>query len=87
MQRAVVQGRATSTAKHPSLAGCKLLIAQMLGANLKPEGDPVIILDQHGAGLGDHVMLTSDGQGLRELLDSNQSPARWWTLGIIDHND
>ena len=30
------------------------------------------------------VMITSDGLGLREMLKDDTSPARWWTLGIID---
>ena len=84
MQLAIVQGRATSTVKHPSLAGRKLLVCQFLGADGQPEGDPVLALDQLGAGAADRVILTSDGLGLRELLSDNTSPARWWTLGIVD---
>ena len=84
MQLAIVQGRVTSTVKHPSLAGRKLLVCQFLGADGQPEGDPVLALDQLGAGAADRVILTSDGLGLRELLSDNTSPARWWTLGIVD---
>ncbi|MFA9479783.1 EutN/CcmL family microcompartment protein [Phycisphaerales bacterium AB-hyl4] len=84
MQHALVYGRATSTVKHPSLQGRKLLVCQLLGNTGQPAGDPVLALDNHGAGAGDRVILTSDGQGLRELLNDNTSPARWWTLGIID---
>lgn len=84
MQQAIVQGRATSTVKHPSLNGRKLLICQLLGADGEPVGDPVLALDQLGAGAGDKVVITSDGLGLRELLNDNTSPARWWTLGIVD---
>ncbi|MBH06426.1 MAG: ethanolamine utilization protein EutN [Phycisphaeraceae bacterium] len=84
MQLAMVKGRATSTIKHPSLTGAKLLICQILGVADTPSGDPVLAVDQLGAGLGDRVILTSDGQGLRKLLDDNNSPVRWWTLGIVD---
>ena len=84
MQLALVQGRATSTVKHPSLAGWKLLICQLLGNESQPVGDPVLAVDRLGAGAGDRVILTSDGQGLRELLKSDTSPARWWTMGIVD---
>lgn len=84
MQHAIVQGRATSTVKHPSLAGRKLLVCQALDAASKPTGDPVLALDSLGAGRGDRVILTSDGQGLRELLGHDNSPARWWTVGIVD---
>lgn len=84
MQLAMIKGRTTSTVKHPSLEGCRMLIAQMLDIKLKPEGDPVIVIDRLGAGRGDLVMITSDGLGLRQMLNDNTSPARWWTVGIVD---
>ncbi len=84
MQHAMVTGRATSTVRHPSIAGRKLLVCRMLGNERQPVGDPVLVLDQLGAGRGDRVIITSDGQGLRELLGHDNSPARWWTLGIVD---
>jgi len=84
MQLAVVKGRATSTVKHESLAGRKLLICSFLGHEGQSVGDPVLVLDKLGAGKGDRVMLSSDGLGLRELLNNQRSPARWWTLGIVD---
>ncbi len=84
MQWALVKGRVTSTVKHESLDGQKLLICQFLGNERQPVGDPVLALDKLGAGQGDIVMITSDGKGLRELLQHNTSPARWWTLGIVD---
>ena len=84
MQLALVQGRATSTVKHRSLAGVKLLVCELLGADGKPAGDPVLAVDKLGAGAGDRVILTSDGQGLRDLLNDDTSPARWWTMGIVD---
>ena len=62
-----------------------MLIAQMLDIKLKPEGDPVLIIDRLGAGRGDLVMITSDGLGLRQMLNDNTSPARWWTVGLVDN--
>jgi len=84
MLLAVVQGRATATVKHATLAGQRLLIAQQLGGDLQPTGDPQLIIDQLGAGCGDVVIISSDGRGLRERLGKDNSPARWFTLGIID---
>jgi ethanolamine utilization protein EutN len=82
MQIAIVQGRATSTVKHKSLQGARLLICQSLGIDGKASGDPVIAVDKLGA--GDKVLISSDGGGLREVLKDNNSPARWWTIGIVD---
>lgn len=84
MQQALVQGHATSTVKHPSLNGQRLLLAQTTDNKGKPDGDPILVLDKLGAGVGDRIIVTSDGRGLRELLGSGNSPARWWTLGIVD---
>ena len=84
MQIAMITGRATSTIKHDSFEGQRLLIAEMLDKDMKPVGDPVIVLDQLGAGMGDKVIISSDGLGLRSLLNHPNSPARWWTLGIVD---
>ncbi|MCX5661700.1 MAG: EutN/CcmL family microcompartment protein [Planctomycetota bacterium] len=84
MQLAIVQGRATTTVRHKSLAGVKLLVCSLLDVAGKPSGDPVLAVDRLGAGAGDKVILTSDGLGLRDLLKDNNSPARWWTMGIVD---
>ena len=84
MKQAVVRGHATSTVRHDSLAGWRLLVCQPLGSDGQDSGDPVLALDKLGAGRGDRVILTSDGRGLRELIGRDDSPARWWTQGIID---
>ncbi len=84
MQLARVHGHATSTVKHASLEGSKLLVCSLLGGDRRPAGDPVLAVDRHGAGRGDQVVLSSDGEGLRQLLNHDQSPVRWWTLGIVD---
>jgi ethanolamine utilization protein EutN len=84
MQLALVQGTATATVKHPSLRRQRLLVAQRLDAKGEAAGDPQLILDQLGARAGDTVIISSDGRGLRELLDDTTSPARWYTLGIVD---
>ncbi|MCC7146167.1 MAG: EutN/CcmL family microcompartment protein [Phycisphaeraceae bacterium] len=84
MQLAIIRGRATATVRHHSLVGVKLLVCEMLDSQGKTAGDPVLAVDQLGAGSGDKVILSSDGLGLRELLGDASSPARWWTLGIVD---
>ncbi|MBN4061008.1 EutN/CcmL family microcompartment protein [bacterium AH-315-I18] len=84
MQIAQVIGRATSTVRHESMAGVKLLVCELLGNQMQGVGDPVLVVDRLGAGTGDRVMLTSDGKGIRDLLSSDNSPVRWWTLGIVD---
>ncbi len=84
MQLGRVEGRATTTIKHPSLAGWPLLVVQPLDAARQADGYPILVLDRFGARHGDTVVLTSDGQAARELVADPKSPARWFVMGIAD---
>ena len=85
MQLGRVVGTATSTKKHASMEGQKLLVVQLVaGDRCTPDGEPVIAVDKLGAGRGDLVIVTSDGKTTRELLKSNTTPVRWSVLGIED---
>ena len=85
MQVGTVVGTATSTVKHPSLSGWKMLVVQFYAADgQKPDGEPVIAVDTLGAGIGDEVLLTSDGKETRTLLKSETTPVRWNVMGLKD---
>lgn len=84
MLNAVVIGRATSTLKHKSMAGQKMLIVQPQLKNGAPEGDPLIAIDGVGAGVGEQVMITSDGRNARAVLQADATPVRWSIIGILD---
>ena len=86
MQLALIVGHAVSTVKHPSLHGWKLLVAQPLTDAGDADGDPLLVIDSLGAGLGEQVIISSDGAGTRELIGSKNSPARWLNLGIVDRH-
>jgi ethanolamine utilization protein EutN len=85
MQTAQVIGTATATVRHASLAGCKLLVVQPLQIDgATPDGEPQLAIDRLGAGLGDNVVITSDGKFTRNLLNSDTTPVRWSVIGISD---
>ncbi len=84
MQLGKVVGRATSTVKHPSLDGWRMLVVQPLDAQRRPDGDPLLVLDSLGSRAGDTIVMTSDGKGARELVAAETSPARWFAMGITD---
>jgi len=84
MQLAMVIGTVTATIKHDSMRGCKLLAVQRQLTDGRPDGDPVLAVDGVGAGVGETVMITGDGRGARELLDTNVTPVRWTIIGIRD---
>ena len=85
MQLARIIGTATATVKHPSLQGAALHVVQPLMADrAAPDGDPQLAIDTVGAGVGDLVMITSDGRLLRDVLHTEATPARWSTIALID---
>ena len=85
MQVARVIGTVTSSYKHESLVGAKLLLVQPLLADGEGfDGDPQIAIDTVAAGLTDRVVISSDGRLMREVLNSKRTPARWSTIALID---
>ena len=84
MQLGTVIGHATSTIKHPSLEGWRLLVVQILNNARLPEADPVVAFSKLGPGVGQTVILNSDGKGARDLIGDQKSPARWFVIGIVD---
>jgi ethanolamine utilization protein EutN len=84
MQIAKVIGHATATVKHPTLTGWRLLLVQMVGVDDQPDGEPVLAIDHLGAGVGDRVMLTSEGNAVRAMVGAKNTPLRWMVLGICD---
>ncbi len=85
MQNGLVVGTVTSTAKHPSMQGWKLLLVQPFQPDGKtPDGDPQLAVDALGAGRGETVIISSDGRGTRELLKNENTPVRWSVIGIQD---
>ncbi len=87
MQLAKIIGRATSTIKHPSLAGWRMLVVQPLGTEGRADGEPLLAIDALGAGKSDVVMITSDGTSVREMMRTNNTPVRWAVIGIVDRSD
>ncbi len=85
MLKGRVIGNATATVRHPSMRGWKLLLVQPLAPDGRsPDGEPFLAVDRLGAGTGEVVIVSSDGKGTREMLQAENSPVRWLTLGIVD---
>lgn len=80
MRTATIRGHVTSTVKHKSLEGWRLLIAIPDSPDLAPQ----IVIDNLGAGIGQRVLISSDGGESRKMVNDPLSPARWNVLGIID---
>ncbi len=82
-----VVGEMVSTQKHPSHEGHNLLLVQPLELDGSNRGDAVVALDAVGAGIGDHVLLTTDGFAAMTSVGKTQSPIDMAVIGFIDHVD
>ena len=74
-----VIGHATSTVKHPTLNGWKLLVVQP-----PDDVDPVLAIDTLGAGPGMNVLISSDGKFTAESVGTQATPIRWSVIGIVN---
>ncbi len=83
MQIGRVLGTVTSTVKHSSLNGERLLVVQLEGTGGKADGEPVLAFDRLGAGRGDRVLVTSDGKILQDQVGKD-TPGRWSVMGLPD---
>jgi ethanolamine utilization protein EutN len=84
VQIGVVVGQAVATVKHPSLTGWRLLLVQLLTTDGKPDGEPLLAIDNLGAGPSVRVLLCNDGAEARALVKDRNSPARWFVMGMLD---
>jgi len=80
-----IDGSVTSTVKHKSLQGVRLLIGQRLEADGSEVGEPLVLVDDLGGGIGSCVMVSTDGDLARQKLGDNTTPSRLFVVGIIDH--
>ena len=84
MQLGRVIGHATSTIKHRSLNGWRLVVVQPVNVRREAEADPIIAVDKLGSAPGHLVVLNSDGLAAREVVGDAKTPVRFWVSGIVD---
>lgn len=87
MQRALVLGKAIATTKHPTMEGTRLLLMQPLDAQRNADGEPLLVVDTHGASMGSVAIISSDGRFARQLLGSDNTPVRYATIGLEDNGE
>jgi ethanolamine utilization protein EutN len=79
-----VVGEIVSTHKHPSHEGRSLLLVQPLNLDGSNRGDAVVALDSVGAGIGDRVLLATDGYSAMTSVGKLQAPIDMAVIGLID---
>lgn len=82
-----VIGELISTHKHESHIGRKALIVQPLDLDGSKRGDAVIAFDAVDAGVGDRVLLVTEGFSAMTSVGRPESPIDMAVVGVIDRID
>lgn len=81
-----VVGPMWAAVKHPAFAGRTLFVVQPLDENGKDVGTSFVAIDHVQAGVGDKVIVVTEGNGVRQILQMGDIvPIRSIIVGIVDH--
>jgi ethanolamine utilization protein EutN len=84
---AQVIGDVVATQKAASHVGRKILLVQPLNLDGSERGTPVLALDSVDAGVGDRVLLTTEGFSAMTAVGRPNSPIDMAVIGVIDSVD
>ncbi len=82
-----VIGDVVATQKAPSHEGRKILVVQPLNLDGTDRGDPVLALDAVDAGIGDRVLVVTEGFSAMTSVGRPNSPIDMAIVGVIDAVD
>ena len=82
-----VIGDVVATQKDASHRGRKILVVQPLQLDGNDRGDPVLALDSVDAGIGDRVLLVTEGFSAMTAVGRPHSPIDMAVIGVIDSVD
>jgi ethanolamine utilization protein EutN len=83
-----VVGPMWATAKHPAFAGRSLFVVQPLDDKGAAAGQSFVAIDHVQAGVGDKVIVLTEGNGVRQILKMGDIvPIRSIIVGIVDSLD
>ena len=79
-----VVGELVATQKHASHVGRKVLVVQPLNLDGTNRGEAVVALDAVDAGVGDRVLVVTEGFSAMTAVGRPQSPIDMAVIGFID---
>jgi microcompartment protein CcmK/EutM len=82
-----VIGDVVASQKVPSHEGRKILVVQPLDLDGSDRGAAVLALDAAGAGVGERVLLSTDGFSAMTAVGRPNSPIDAAVIGVIDAVD
>jgi ethanolamine utilization protein EutN len=81
-----VVGPMWASVKHPAFAGHSLFVVQPLDEAGADTGTSFVAIDHVQAGVGDKVIVLTEGNGVRQILKQGEIvPIRSIIVGIVDH--
>ena len=81
---AKVVGDIVATQKAPSHVGRKILVVQPLNLDGTDRGEAVLALDAVDAGVGDRVLVVTEGWSAMTAVGRPQSPIDMAVVGVVD---
>ena len=83
-----VVGPMWAAVKHPAFAGRPLFVVQPLDERGADVGTSFVAIDNVQAGVGDKVIVLTEGTGVRQILKMGDIvPIRSLIVGIVDRVD
>ncbi|HUQ91227.1 MAG TPA: EutN/CcmL family microcompartment protein [Bryobacteraceae bacterium] len=79
-----VVGELVATQKHSSHEGQKILLVQPLQLDGSDRGEAMVAMDAVDAGIGDRVLLVTEGFSAMTAVGRPQSPIDMAVIGVID---
>ena len=79
-----VLGPVVATVEHPKFQGPAIFAVQPLDVDGAPSGASFVAMDHAQAGVGDVVLVLTEGNGTRQILGDPQGPVRSMIVGIVD---
>jgi ethanolamine utilization protein EutN len=81
-----VVGPMWAAVKHRTYAGHTLFVVQPVDERGKDTGHSFVAIDHVQAGVGDKVLVLTEGNGVRQILQQGDAvPIRSIIVGIVDH--
>jgi ethanolamine utilization protein EutN len=82
-----VIGNVVATQKAPSHEGRKILVVQPLNLDGSDRGEVVLALDAVDAGVGDRVLIVTEGFSAMTAVGRTNAPIDAAVVGVIDAVD
>ena len=79
-----VVGDIVATQKAPSHEGRKILVVQPLNLDGTERGEVMLALDAVDAGVGDRVLVSTEGWSSMTAVERPQSPIDNAVIGVVD---